>query len=232
MQAGMQAGMRRGVQGWRKHPGRGALGLALAGALVAGAVLAAPGAAGAANAPSGTQRRSVVSTLGGAPAVPAALRREARGVRRVEDLERVSAPARRLVTTPTHEVTTYTKAVPRQYGSGAGKVKRGCYVATVTRTRKNALGWTLVRARTQIRNWCHDGRRITSTPTVTRSLKAHWGWGSCGWHDDYAGWLRERTRYGAGGYGRFAYGDTCFAPQVQLRNEMQVQGDGKYFWWN
>jgi len=163
-----------------------------------------------------------------------AVRREVAGVRNVRDVQRLSVRAQRRVRTPVVEVTEYRK-VPETvdtYGSGRGRVKRGCYRVWVTRTRKNVFGWTLITAKTTIRNWCNNGKRITSSPTVTRSLKGQWGWSACGWADSYSGWLRGRARYGAGGYGQFAYADSCFVPQAQLRNELQVQGDGRWFWWN
>jgi hypothetical protein len=210
----------------------------MAGALAAGvlaiAVVLVDGSVAAyASSPTATSVATAVRQLRSRPTVPSGVRKEVARVKSPGDLRRVSARARELIRTPVVEETaTQRIEPPATYGSGGKALGRGCYDVWVTRTRRNVFGWTLTSARTEIRNWCNDGRRITSSPTVVRSQQGHWGWATCGWNGAYRGWLRSRTRYGAGGYALFALGDSCFAPQVQLRNELQVFGDGRYYWWN
>ncbi|MCU1426306.1 MAG: hypothetical protein JWL83_306 [Actinomycetia bacterium] len=195
-------------------------------AMPAGAV--APASAATTRVGTSVRRLAVVGTI--TPAVE----REVRSLRSVRDLVTLPASTRRMVTTPAVEVVSWQR-VPigaASYSSGNSKVGRGCFDAWVSRSRKNVFGWVLMTAKTTIHNWCNDGRRITSSPTVVRSVNGHWGWSGCSWNNSYQGWLSGRTRYGAGGYAQFAFGDTCFSAQMQLRNEVQVQGNGRYYWWN
>ncbi len=169
--------------------------------------------------------------------ISAEVRRELDAVDSEEDLQQVSDDARRVATTATHEVTeTITgEQTPNEAGigvargSGSGYQPPGCYWVKVTRVLQNQVGWDLVRAESTIHNWCHNGSRITSSPTPVRYQNAYWGWVGCGWSSTYQGWLSDGWRYGMGGYAKFAYGNTCFAPQVQLRNELQVYGNGNWY---
>jgi hypothetical protein len=212
------------VRGWKEAT------LAACVFTVVGVAAAAPSADAAEG---GEQSSRSVTRLAPTGRVSDAVRREVAGVRSERDVAPLSVRARRRVTTPVVEVTEYRKVLERAtYGSGSGKVGRGCYRVWVKRTRRNVFGWVLMTAQTTIRNWCNNGRTITSQPTVVRTQNAHWGWSSCGWVSEYSGWLRSRTRFGAGGYARYAYADSCFTAQMRLRNELQVQGDGRWFWWN
>jgi hypothetical protein len=141
-----------------------------------------------------------------------------------------------LVITPTVEVVQVQRRVPgttgggHQMASGSGKARPGCYDVTLTTMRRNVFGSVLMEAKTTVRNWCTDGSRITSSPTVQRSLRARWGWSACGWDADYAGWLHTATRFGAGGDAMFAYGSSCAGAQRQSHHDVQVHGDGTHTW--
>jgi hypothetical protein len=167
------------------------------------------------------------------PKVTAARWDEAQSISSPAELRAASSTARRLVTTPTVELVQGGRHVPGTLAgdaAGPGKVKPGCYDVWLSTTKLNALGAVLMYQRTTIRNWCTDGVRITSRPTVQRSTQAYWGWRNCGLTNDYTGWLHTSTRYGTGGDARFANGSSCSNAAVHLHHDIQVHGDGTYKW--
>jgi hypothetical protein len=171
-----------------------------------------------------------------APAVPkvtAARWDEAQSIGSMAELRAASSAARRLVTTPTVELVQGGRHVPGTSAydaAGPGKVKPGCYDVWLSTTKLNAFGWVLMYQRTTIRNWCTDGLRITSRPTVQRTTQSYWGWTSCGLSNDFAGWLHTSTRFGAGGDAMFVNGTSCSGAAAQLHHDVEVQGDGTYDW--
>jgi hypothetical protein len=201
---------------------------AVAGCVVAVAVVAAAATAATAAGDGGGS-----PGVGAVPQVPAFAWEEAQSVKSVADLRDVSAAARSLVTTPTVEIVKTRRVASGSastFASGTSKARKGCSDVWLSTTRVNAFGDVLMSARTTIRNWCADGRRVTSRPTVQRSVTAHWGWSVCGWNAAYAGWLRDGLRYGAGGNPTFAYGASCASAQPQMHHDVQVKGDGTYAW--
>ncbi len=168
-----------------------------------------------------------------APAVPkvtAARWDEAQSIGSMAELRAASATARRLMTTATVELVQGGRHVPGTLAgdaAGPGKVKPGCYDVWLATTKLNALGRVLMYQRTTIRNWCTNGVRITSRPTVQRSTQSYWGWRYCGLANAYTGWLHASTRYGTGAL--FANG-SCAGAAVHLQHDIRVQGDGTYKW--
>jgi hypothetical protein len=183
-----------------------------------------------------TAAAAAVSAVPAAPAVAkvtAARWDEAQSISSLAELRDASAAARRLVTTPTVELVQGGRHVPGTAAgdaAGPGKVKPGCYDVWLSTTKLNAFGWVLMYERTTIRNWCTDGVRITSQPTVQRTTQSYWGWTSCGLTNDFAGWLHASTRFGAGGDALFANGTSCSGAAAHLHHDVQVQGDGTYKW--
>jgi hypothetical protein len=175
-------------------------------------------------------------SVAAAPAVPkvtAARWDEAQSIGSLAELRQASSAARRLVTTPTVELVQGGRHVPGTSAgdaAGPGKVKPGCYDVWLSTTKLNAFGWVLMYQRTTIRNWCTDGVRITSRPTVQRSAQSYWGWTGCGLSNDYTGWLHGSTRFGAGGDSMFVNGSSCSGAAAHLHHDVQVQGDGTYKW--
>lgn len=170
----------------------------------------------------------------------AAERREARGIRSEADLQHASPNVRAAFVLPVEErvvVVSGPMEEPRaglgvSRGSGDGFVGlSGCHWARVTNTNQNWFGTTLQRAERTIHNWCLSNGVISSSPTVSTYTNAYWGWVTCGWNNEYSGWLWDEVRYGTGGYARYAYANTCAMPQRQHRAEIQVQSNGFYYWW-
>jgi hypothetical protein len=165
--------------------------------------------------------------------ISAATWNEARGISTIAELRAASPQARRLVTTPTIELVEVRRRVPGSssgwHEQSASKVPAGCYDVSLATTRLNVLGDVVMQATTALRNWCTNGRQITSSPTVQRSSSARWGWVPCGWDADYAGWLHTATRFGAGGDARFGAG-SCAGASRQSHHDIQVHGDGTYSW--
>ncbi len=167
---------------------------------------------------------------GGVKTVSAATWNAAASVHSAADLARVSSAARSLVVTPSIEIAQVRRTVPgttQPYVPGRGP---RCADVTLTTVRRNVFGAVLMTAKTTVRNWCFNGTTVTSEPTVQRSTSATMGWSTCGWDDDYAGWLQARSRFGAGGDARFALGRSCAGASAQLHNDVEVQGDGHYSW--
>jgi hypothetical protein len=164
--------------------------------------------------------------------VSAATWTEAEAVSTMADLTAASERARSLVVTPTVEIVEARRRVPGQTAVAASskKTRPGCYDVWLSTKRLNVFGDVLMSTTTMVRNWCHDGTRITSSPTVQRSVVARWGWSACGWDGEFAGWLHTATRYGAGGDALFAYGDSCASAQPQSHHDVQVHGDGTFQW--
>jgi hypothetical protein len=165
--------------------------------------------------------------FGSVPRVRSKVWGEAVHVRSAADLARVSDEAKSLVTTPTvqvvavHRVLTSVTPLP-----GGGRVR--CFDVSIETTRLNTFGRSLMRAKTALKNWCSDGTRISSIPTVRRAQTGFFGWQGCGWNGEYAGWLLGRTIYGAGGNARFVNGANCALAEPQLLNTLTVKADGTY----
>jgi hypothetical protein len=168
--------------------------------------------------------------------ISAATWNEAARVSTMAELRAASARARSLVVTPTVEVVQIQRWVPgttgpgHQMASGSGKARPGCHDVTLTTTKRNVFGSMLMQAKTTVRNWCTNGVRITSSPTVQRSLVGRWGWSACGWDGAFAGWLHASTRFGAGGDALFAQGGSCAAARPQSHHDVQVHGNGTHTW--
>lgn len=143
-----------------------------------------------------------------------ALMAEIRTVTSTADLDNISPAARRAIVTPMHSYTSFNTST--KY------MKPGCDSWTITRKRTNVLGWTLIEATQRLYNVCRSGDQITSSPTQIRYANGSWGWTACGWTATHDGWINQDRVYGAGGWARFAYANSCFAPQFQLGVEIQA----------
>ncbi|MDE0803240.1 MAG: hypothetical protein OSA99_07935 [Acidimicrobiales bacterium] len=185
--------------------------------------------------PSGTQRSEETQQLREPVEATEAEYREARQAR-AGRLDELSPKAREIVTTPI-EATTVMEAVaqPREeesfrraYGGHQGN---GCWNLKVTKTTENGFGWVLTRAETTVLNYCISNDTFTTTPSTYRYTNAYWGWSTCGWSNTYSGWDGPWYLYRAAGIAKFAYADSCFSPQVQLRNEIAARHDGHWWYW-
>lgn len=156
-----------------------------------------------------------------------------------DDLDQLSPRARAIVTTPVEEVTVF-EARPRDTPDDApggirraygGHLGNGCWNVKISKVTKNSVGWVLTRAETTVMNYCISNDTFTATPSTYRYTNAHWGWVTCGWTNTYSGWDGPWYLYRAAGIARFALADSCFAPQVQLRNEIAARHDGHWWYW-
>ncbi len=143
-----------------------------------------------------------------------------------------------IVTTPAKSVSKIT-AVPTSapHAKGANRWLRngsipsyGCWWLTVSKAKKNLLGWTLYSAEQHLRNVCRSGSTFSPDPTSQRRYTAAWGWTHCGWNAEYAGWVSGNSVFGAGGQARFALGGLCWATTGIIG--VEIEADAVAGWWS
>jgi len=156
------------------------------------------------------------------PVLTPSLLAEIHSVTSESQLDSVSLDARRAIVTPAFAYTSLIRT--------SKTMSSGCDRWSVTRKIKNVLGWTLIEATQKLYNVCRSGDEITSSPTQTRYANGSWGWAVCGWFATHDGWITQDRVYGAGGWAKFALGNSCFAPQYQLGVEIQADAPSKKWW--
>lgn len=232
------------------HRARGRVGAAILSLTLVGALSSAPSVATATgtNAPGapsdpatatvGKAGVTIITTkIGDPPAISDSGLRIAAAVKSDDGFEKLPKEVQAYLSAPVSQtdVEITVQIVDNETGlassSGSGHVGTGCWNTIVKRSSSNIFGAVLYRAETTALNWCNNGSVLTNTPGHYRYTNSYWGWSQCGWFNTYDSFLSGNFRWGVGGVARFALANSCFSPQAQLTNEIQVQGNGYWYTW-